>query len=117
MAKNNKRPHHQADEVEFGSGNVFADLGLPNAGELYAKAELASQIRSLIEAAGLTQAQAAKLLGIDQPRVSQLTRGLLRGFSIERLLRFLNMLDRDVIITLRQPAKGHQAGLRVMATA
>ena len=117
MSKKNNRQRRHAEEVEFGSGNVFADLGLPNAGELYAKAELASQIRSLIAEAGLTQAQAAKRLGIDQPRVSELTRGLLRGFSIERMLKFLNMLDRDVIITLRLPDKGHQPGVRVMALA
>ena len=73
--KKHKRQCREAEEVEFGSGNVFVDLGLPNAGELCAKAELASQIRSLIAEAGLTQAQAAELLGIDQPRVSQLTRG------------------------------------------
>jgi predicted XRE-type DNA-binding protein len=82
------------------SGNVFADLGLPNPEELLAKAELAHKIIALIRKRGLTQAQAAKLLGVDQPKVSALVRGNLTGFSIERLMRFLLHLGQDVRITV-----------------
>ena len=76
------------------SGNVFADLGLPNPEELLAKAELAHKITVLIQQRGLTQAQAAKLLGVDQPKISSLIRGPLTGFSIERLMRFLLRLGQ-----------------------
>jgi len=69
------------------SGNVFADLGLPNPEEALAKAELAHKIALLIQNKGLTQVQTAKLLGVDQPKVSALLRGRLSGFSLERLMR------------------------------
>ncbi|ABF42588.1 transcriptional regulator, XRE family [Candidatus Koribacter versatilis Ellin345] len=93
------------------SGNIFADLGLPNSEELLAKAELANKISTLVGKRDLTQAQTAKLLGIDQPKVSALLRGKLSGFSIERLLRFLLLLGHDVKITV-QPARG-RARVRV----
>lgn len=80
------------------SGNVFADLGLPNPEERLAKAELAYQINTIIEEKGLTQIAAAKLLEIDQPKVSALSTGRLAGFSLERLFRFLNILDQDITI-------------------
>jgi predicted XRE-type DNA-binding protein len=70
------------------SGNVFADLGLRNAEELLAKAELAQKITAIIERRRLTQAQAAEVLGVDQPKVSALKRGRLSSFSIERLMAF-----------------------------
>jgi predicted XRE-type DNA-binding protein len=88
----------QEIEVYSGSGNVFADLGLPDADELLIKAQLADQISDLIEERQLTQVEAAKLLGIDQPKVSALVRGRLSGFSTDRLFRFLNALGRDVEI-------------------
>jgi predicted XRE-type DNA-binding protein len=83
------------------SGNVFADLGLPNPEEALAKAELAHKISVLIRKRGLTQAQAAKLLGVDQPKVSALLRGRLTGFSLERLMRFLLLLGQDIKITVQ----------------
>jgi predicted XRE-type DNA-binding protein len=92
------------------SGNVFADLGLPDADDLLAKANLALHIRRAIEARKLTQAQAAKLLGIDQPKVSQIINGRLDGFSTDRLLRFLNDLGCDVQISVSAPhpdERGH----------
>jgi predicted XRE-type DNA-binding protein len=91
-------------EYQESSGNVFADLGLPNARELQAKADLAWEISRTIEERDLTQAQAAELLGIDQPKVSALVRGRLSGFSMERLYRFLNALGKDVEIVVRSPA-------------
>jgi predicted XRE-type DNA-binding protein len=99
------------------SGNVFADLGLPNPEERLAKSTMAIQIAELIEARGLTQTQAAARLGIDQPKISNLLRGRLRGFSTDRLMAFLNALDCDVIITIRPAKKNHPASVRVLAGA
>ena len=92
------------------SGNVFADLGLPNPEEALAKAELANKIIELIRERRLTQVQAAKVLGVDQPKVSALLRGNLTGFSLERLMRFLLRLGQDIRITV-------QASLRARAQA
>src|SRR4051794_7165426 len=90
--------------IEESGGNVFADLGLKNPEELLAKAELVHRICEILAERKLTQARAAKLLGIDQPKVSALLRGRLDGFSTERLFRFLNALGRDVEIAVR-PAR------------
>lgn len=87
--------------IEGGSGNIFADLGLEQPDLRLAKARIALQIAQVIQDRGLTQARAAELLGIDQPKVSSLVRGKLAGFTLERLLRFLNALGYDVEITLR----------------
>ncbi|MDQ6907348.1 MAG: helix-turn-helix domain-containing protein [Chloroflexota bacterium] len=87
-------------EHERGSGNVFADLGLPNADELLAKAKIVGQISDLIEARRLTQTDAAETLGIDQPSLSRLLRGRTSGFSMDRLIRMLNAFDCDVTITV-----------------
>jgi predicted XRE-type DNA-binding protein len=83
------------------SGNVFADLGLPNPEEALAKAALAHKISVLVSNRGLTQMQAAKLLGVDQPKVSALMRGQFSGFSLERLMRFLLLLGQDIKITVQ----------------
>ena len=83
------------------SGNVFADLGLQNAEEMLAKAELAHKIIILLDEKKLTQVQAAKLLGIDQHKISYLMRGRLSGFSLERLMRFLLLLGQDIKITVQ----------------
>jgi predicted XRE-type DNA-binding protein len=104
-------------EFEVGSGNVFADLGLPNPQERLTKAILATQISNLIEEYGLTQRQAAARLGIDQPKISYILNGRLRGFSTDRLMSFLNALDRDVIITIQPAKKNHPASVRVLARA
>lgn len=102
--------------VEQGSGNVFADLGYPNAEEALTKARLAQRITEILEKQRLTQIQAAKLLGIDQPKVSKLLRGQLREFSTDRLLRFLNALDQDVeIVIKRKPRSKRQARVSVIA--
>jgi predicted XRE-type DNA-binding protein len=87
--------------VERGSGNVFADLGLPNPDLALAKAELVQRIRDLIVACKLTQSEAARILGIDQPKVSALVRGRVAGYSIDRLFRFLNALGQRVEISIR----------------
>lgn len=87
--------------VTEGSGNVFEDLGLPDSDELLAKARLASTISDLIDERHLTLSEAAELLETTQPKVSKLVNGRLEGFSLERLARFLNTLDRDVEIVVR----------------
>lgn len=89
------------EEVEASSGNVFADLEVPDAEETLAKAELAGRICAILAARKLTQAKAAALLGVDQPKVSALMRGKLDGFSTDRLFRFLNALGQDVEIVIR----------------
>ncbi len=89
--------------IKSSSGNVFADLGLPDAEDLMAKANLALHIRRTIEARKLTQVQAATLLGLDQPKVSAIFNGRLDGFSTERLMRFLNDLGCDVRISVSAP--------------
>jgi len=103
--------------VERGSGNVFADLGLPNPEERLAKANLAHEICALIEAAGLTQTAAAKRLGIDQPKVSMLMRGRLKDFSTERLMNFIVRLGRDVVIDVREPRDKRHPSMRVLVEA
>jgi predicted XRE-type DNA-binding protein len=96
------------------SGNVFEDLGLPESGELLAKSELVRQIASIVGHRHLTQAQAAEILGTTQPKVSDLLRGRLAGFSMERLIRFLNALDRDVqILVSVKPRSRRHANLLV----
>ncbi len=89
-------PHH----IDRGSGNVFADLGLPNPDIALAKAELVQRIRDLIAERKLTQAKAAELLGLDQPKVSALVRGRVEVYTIDRLFRFLNALGQRVEITV-----------------
>src|SRR5690242_3108409 len=101
-------------EYTISSGNVFADLGLPNAADLLAKAELATKILAEIQRRKLTQSQAAPILGVDQPKISALKQGKLPGFSIERLLRFLLLLGRDIEITVKaKPRSRSTATLRV----
>jgi predicted XRE-type DNA-binding protein len=88
--------------IEESCGNVFADLDLPNPEERLAKAKLASAIQDVIEHRGLTQAQAAEIMGIDQPKVSKIIRGRLSDFSTERLLHFLIHLGLDVEILIHK---------------
>lgn len=96
------------------SGNVFADLELPHADEELAKVELAFEISQIIEERGLTQEEAAELIGVDQPKVSAVARYRLDGFSMERLYRFLNALGRDIEIVVKpKPNSRKNATLRV----
>jgi predicted XRE-type DNA-binding protein len=102
--------------VEASSGNVFADLGLNDPGEHLVKAELVRRITDIIAERKLTQVRAAKLLDIDQPKVSALLRGKLDGFSTDRLFRFLNALGSDVDIVIRPARSGETAGTRVVTS-
>jgi predicted XRE-type DNA-binding protein len=98
------------------SGNVFADLGLPDAEEALLKSRLAQRIAALIEKLRLTQSKAAALLGVDQPKVSKLLCGRLSEFSTERLLRFLTTLDQDIDIVIKtKPRSRRYARLSVVA--
>ena len=90
-------------KIERGSGNVFADLGRPDAEAHLLKAKLVSRIDEIIRQRGLKQVEAAKLLGLSQPDVSRLLRGNFREYSVERLLRLLLALGRDVQIVIRKP--------------
>lgn len=94
-----------APRIERSSGNVFEDLGLPDAAALLAKSELVSRICDIIVKRGLTQAQAAEILGVNQPKVSALMRGNLDGFSSDRLFRFLNALGSDIEIAVKPRAR------------
>ena len=108
---------NQSDEVLESSGNVFVDLEVDEPEEMLAKAELARRIGTIIKGRRLTQAQAATLLGLDQPKVSALLRGKLAGFSTDRLLRFLMALDRDVDIVIKRKPRSRKHGeLRVVVT-
>lgn len=98
---------------EESSGNVFADLGLPNPERELVKAGLTLQIYEIIKQRGLTQNEAGKLLGIKQPHVSNLTRNRSGSFSVGRLMDFLIALDRDVQITVR-PKKRERAEMSVV---
>lgn len=90
---------------ETGSGNVFKDLGVPNADEHLVKAQLVFKIDGIMKGRRLTQVQAAALFGVRQPDVSMMLRGEFRQFSVERLLRFLVALGQDVEIVVR-PQRG-----------
>jgi predicted XRE-type DNA-binding protein len=86
---------------EMGSGNVFKDLGIPNAEEHLVKAQLVFKIDTIMKDRGLKQAASADLLGIKQPDVSKMLRGDFKQFSVERLLRFLVALNQDVEIVVK----------------
>jgi len=105
-------PKRKTLDMEPGSGNVFADLGLPDAGEHLIKAGLVVKIDRTIRQRHLTQAAAAQLMGIDQPKVSAMLAGQFRGYSVERLMRFLVALGHDVEIVVK-PLKRGSAELRV----
>src|SRR5262245_59251222 len=92
--------------VEAGSGNVFADLDLPQPELAQVKAGLVCRIRDGIAAKKLTQVRAAELLGLDQPKVSALTRGRVDGYTIDRLFRYLTILGQCVEISVRPARSG-----------
>jgi predicted XRE-type DNA-binding protein len=91
--------------VTRGSGNVFRDLGLANADVLQAKADLIFRISAIIDKRELSQVEAAKILGVSQPKISALLRGHLDGFSLERIMRFLAALDQRVEINVRPKSR------------
>ena len=108
-AKRNAEP---SPRTEPSSGNVFADLGIPNPDLALAKAELVQRIRDIITERKLTQARAASLLGVDQPKVSALVRGRVDGYSLDRLFRFLNALGQEIEINVRASSRQKTTGER-----
>ena len=105
----------RAIQVDMGSDNVFADIGLPNPEEHLLKAQLVVKISDLMKERGLKQREAAAIFSITQPDVSKLLRGDFRQFSVERLMRFLVALGQDVEIVVK-PCAGHAtaSALRVI---
>ncbi len=97
--------------VEKSSGNVFADLGLPDAKDMYVKAVLAMKINDILKQRKLKQKEAAAILHVTQTRVSALNRGRkLKEFSIDTLMDFLTRLDQDVEIVVKRKPRSHSAG-------
>jgi predicted XRE-type DNA-binding protein len=105
MAKRKNEP-----KVVPSSGNVFADLGVPNAEEKQTKVRLAVAINQIIQGRKLSQMAAARRLKVNQPKVSALSNYLLDGFSVERLMNFVTALDRDVDIVIRRKPKSRRIG-------
>jgi predicted XRE-type DNA-binding protein len=93
-------------EVKQGSTNVYADLGFPNADEMLIKAQLVSKIREIIKSQQWTQQQAAKVLGITQPKLSDMLNGRFRGISEVKLLDCLNRLGRNIQIVVGPARRG-----------
>ena len=99
-----------------GTGNVFADLGFPDAAERQAKLRLAYALNQVLEVRKLSQADAAKVLGVTQPKVSALRHYKLGGFSVERLMNLLTALDQDIeIVIRRKPRSRKTARISVVA--
>jgi predicted XRE-type DNA-binding protein len=101
--------------VMASSGNVFRDLGLKDAEEKKTKVRLAVAINDILDRANLRQAHAAERLGINQPKISALRNYRLEGFSVERLMSFLNALGRDVEIVIRRPRSRREPRIHVTA--
>ena len=103
------KSHKRVARVTEGSGNAFADLGIPNPEQDLLKAHLTLQICSILEDSGKAQGEIAKILGVQQPHVSLLMRNGAGNFSVGRLMEFLTVLRQDVEITVRPTRKKHGA--------
>lgn len=113
-----KKHHEDEIPVHASSGNLFADLGRPDAEEALVRVRLAQQIAETIERLGINQTEAAAIMGLDQPKVSALVRGRLSGFSTDRLLRCVTLLGQDVDIIVRDKPNEHpQAHINVVIAA
>ena|SRR6202790_3462560 len=111
------KPNAERNErIVRSSGNVFADLGFADADERQTKVRLAFAINEVLQRRGLPQGKAAEQLGINQPKVSALSKYRLEGFSVERLIRFLTSLNQDVEIVIRNKPRTRRQG-RVFVTA
>jgi predicted XRE-type DNA-binding protein len=108
-------PKRSKEKAVRSSGNVFADLGLPDAAELDTKARLGAAINRVVERRRLTQAEAAAALGVSQPKISALLHYKLEGFSVERLMHFLVALGQDVEIVVKNKPRSRSARVRVTA--
>ncbi len=103
------RSAERGEHVTRGTGNVFADLGCPDAAERQVKLRLAHALRQVLEGRRLSQAGAAKVLGVTQPEVSALRHYRLTGISVERLMNLLTALGHDVEIVIRQKPRSRKA--------
>lgn len=101
--------------LEPSSGNVFAELGVPDAGDHKLKAGLVSKLASIMKELGLTQTAAAEMTGISQPDLSRVLRGHFRDFSASRLMKAITSLHAEVEITVR--THGHEVGERILLHA
>lgn len=111
-----QRRDDHGEGITRGTGNVFADLKYPDAAERQAKLRLAYALNQVLDGRKLTQAEAASVLGVTQPKVSALRRYKLAGFSVERLMTLLTALDRDVeIVIRRKPRSRRVARISVVA--
>ncbi len=115
MTRKSKSGRGHIAQVTEGSGNVFADLGLPNPEQELLKAQLTVQIYTILKASDMKQVEAAKILGVRQPQVSLLMRNRAGNFSVGRLMEFLTALGHDVQITVR-PARKEQGKLSLLST-
>ena len=104
------------ERIVRSSGNVFADLGFRDADKRQTKVRLAFAINEVLQRRGLPQGKAAEQLGVNQPKVSALSKYRLEGFSVERLIRFLTLLNQDVEIVIRNKPRTRRHG-RVLVTA
>jgi predicted XRE-type DNA-binding protein len=100
----------QEVEVHETKGNIFADLGLPDAETHYLKAQIVTELYRLTTARKLTQAKAGEVMGISQPEVSRLFKGHFREYSVERLMGFLTAFEQVVEIVVRPHSKAGEAG-------
>jgi predicted XRE-type DNA-binding protein len=115
VANRRNSESRNSESIVRSSGNVFADLGLRDAGEKQTKVRLAVAIQQIIQTRHLSQTAAARLLDINQPKISALVNYHLDGFSVERLLHFLNALDRDVEIVIRKKPRSRKTA-RIVVT-
>jgi len=103
------------EQIVRSSGNVFADMGLPDAAELDTKARLGAALNLIVKRQKLTQAHVAAVLGINQPKVSALLHYKLEGFSVERLMHFLIALGQDVEIVVKPSPRSRFGRIAVKA--
>jgi predicted XRE-type DNA-binding protein len=117
MREKARKTAHSGEEAETSittvgpNDNIFAVIGRPNADELLAKAELARAVERVLRERKLTQTEAARILGVTQPDVSDLYRGRLSGYSMERLYRFLKALDQDVQIVVQPKPRSRKSAM------
>ena len=105
MASRSAEPN---ESITRGTGNVFADLGFPDAAERQAKLRLAYALNQVLNGRALSQVEAGKVLGLTQPKVSALRNYKLAGFSVERLMNLLTALDQDVEIVIRKKPRSRK---------
>ena len=98
------------NDIEKGSANIFEDLGLPDAAEMQVKATLAAKIGEILKHRHLNQFQAAEILGMPQPKLSNMLRGQFRGISEAKMLECMNRLGRDVQIVVRKTSRSKTTG-------